>query len=142
MSDLTDYVCPLGNFYRFKNHKNRYKGTISFRNGDVYYGSWQNGVKCCGEMLYADGSTYYGSWLNGQFEGYGIYMCSKYMYEGTFVKGKKHGMGVYTRNGYKYIGEWRDGTFHNNGILYGPESERLLKVLFDRGVFMNMVILK
>ena len=42
-------------------------GKVTFSNGDVYVGNWEDGVKHgYGKYTWADGDTYEGNWYKGE----------------------------------------------------------------------------
>ena len=45
------------------------KGTFFYKNGDVYTGQWEEGMKVRGTYFYSSGIIYVGSFLDNQREG-------------------------------------------------------------------------
>eukprot|EP00984_Skeletonema_dohrnii_P016927 scaffold7611_cov79-Skeletonema_dohrnii-CCMP3373.AAC.2 len=84
------------------------KGTITYDNGDLYKGEFQDtephGV---GKMTYKDGRVCEGTWKSG-----------KIVYEGELVDGKPHGRGKEIHsNGDVYEGEWKNGLRQGKGVF-------------------------
>ena len=80
------------------------KGTITFDNGDVYEGAFQdNEPHGVGKMTYKNGRVCEGIWKDGNID-----------YE---VEMKPHGSGemIYT-SGSMYEGEWKESKRHGKGI--------------------------
>lgn len=65
------------------------EGCYTFTSGNVYTGTWENGVmEGFGKMNYADGSVYEGNWTNNLMNGDGVYIdCEKITWSGIFVNG-------------------------------------------------------
>ena len=72
-------------------HGGTYK--VRWRNGDVYIGEWNDGIK----------------------HGQGTYKCADGVYHGEYKNGKMHGLGTLKIDGVVvYDGEWENGKrIHN-----------------------------
>ena len=88
-------------------------GTYYYKNGDVFAGNWQNGIREGeGCMTYTTNERYIGNYnhslanLEGRYE-----FKNGDLYVGEFKDGVMYGLGVYTyRNGDIYKGKFRKGT--------------------------------
>ena len=93
-------------FFSAGNTKFSGKGTITYDNGDVYDGTFQNSEPHgIGRMIYKDCRVCEGIWKNGKIE-----------YEGDMADGKPYGRGkkIYPE-GDVYEGEWKNGLRHGQG---------------------------
>jgi len=91
---------------------------ISFANGDLYVGNWEDGMQHGqGKYMYANGSTYEGYWRNGKYDGSGqLTVPDGSCYVGYWKEHKKHGVGKFTdANGSSYEGDWKGGIFDGLG---------------------------
>jgi len=125
----------------FKNKKIHGQGTMTHANGDVYVGSFSEGVKSgrggeyrrsngdkvincvfqnnvlkSGKYIFANGDTYEGGFEKWLFSGQGTFTYNrnsdKLHYIGEFVNGMKNGQGCLTyKNGTKEDGLWKDDVF-------------------------------
>jgi hypothetical protein len=93
-------------------------GKASFSNGDLYTGEYvkdqRHGI---GRYEWVDGRVYDGRFEHDQRQGNGIYSWSDgSMYAGDFHEGLRHGSGTFTfTNGSIYTGEWKAGMQHGSG---------------------------
>ncbi|MBF0421744.1 MAG: hypothetical protein HQL73_02005 [Magnetococcales bacterium] len=87
------------------------QGAWHFDNGDIYVGTWINGLKDGqGLYRYASGAWYFGSWSQDLKHGHGVYhFANGWLYEGGWFKGKRNGLGVETSPmGQAKKGQWVD----------------------------------
>lgn len=100
-------------FGLIQNNKKHGDGVLlNTKNGKMYVGTWENGMKHGeGFERFSNQAEYKGSFLNGKAEGYGEYVWPNgESYKGEWVNGMKHGKGEWTgTNSSKYSGEWRFG---------------------------------
>jgi hypothetical protein len=92
------------------------KGSIKFKTGSRYEGSWFNGrVHGRGLMTWDNGSKYEGEWDNGKRSGYGTYFWpDSSKYEGAWQENKRNGYGIFTsKNGIEEKGIWKDDVLVN-----------------------------
>ncbi len=91
---------------------NQGHGIWRFDNGDMYVGSWNNGVKeGQGLYRYAHGAHYFGSWSSDMKHGHGTYQFANgARYDGGWFQGQRHGLGVEIQpNGNHVQGQWHEG---------------------------------
>ena len=98
------------------------KGILYYRNGDHYYGYFQNGKKSkLGIYFFRKKIGYYkGEWEDNKMSGYGIYYLKNknLKYEGQFKNNKKNGVGILTLNdGNKIQGAWINNEFCEIGQI-------------------------
>jgi len=82
----------------------------TFPNGDIYIGSWREGLMDGnGELRYCDGDVYTGHFKNGKREGRGrnVYADGD-EYTGLWANDKFEGRGVY---------KWADGDVYEGEIM-------------------------
>ena len=134
-----------------------YKKSISYENGDEYYGEVSDGLpnglgtyifydgdsytgylvdgifNGVGLYQWVDGETYYGDWLDGYQHGFGEYVMSNGdVYTGDFEYGNITGVGkLEIFNGAYYFGEFKDFLFHGAGEFYYSDGQ------FYSGNFKN-----
>lgn len=136
-------------FGQFWNKKKHGKGILTFKNGDVYKGDFEedemegygeyksvNGEKYIGEFkkgkrngrgtLKIKGvGIYEGNWENGYQEGYGEFLWDNGdKYKGNYKQGQKCGKGVFESSNKKYEGEWKNDLKDGKGILYLNDGEK------------------
>lgn len=72
-------------------------GTMYYNDGNMYDGSWGNGLPDGnGTMTYANGDTYNGHWKNGKRDGYGTYTWQdNRKYAGYYKNDMRDGEGEY-----------------------------------------------
>ena len=73
-------------------------GTLTWDDGDMYIGEFENDEKTRGTFNWKGGDSYTGEWKNSLMHGYGTY---------TY------------RNGRKYEGQWDGGYKEGFGMLRG-----------------------
>lgn len=89
-------------------------GTYCFADGDIYQGSYVNGIKSgSGVYAFADGDAYEGcSFRRDTFILWIIDFCI-----GDYENDKQHGTGTYiTASGAKYTGSYYFGKMHGKGL--------------------------
>ena len=100
------------------------KGTLTWRNGDVYTGSFaEDKLHGIGELLCSDGSRYKGRWKEGYKHGKGEYSWANgNYYVGNWKEGRLHGSGtkVWGDGRYSYEGTWKKGVMHGIGTFCFP----------------------
>ena len=105
-----------GVYYGNWNNKREGHGKMTWRNGNIYEGGWKDDLQHGrGWMTYSDGSRYNGEWVMGQRHGKGeMNWIDGGPYGGTYYQGdwrndKKEGRGL-LRDRYEgtYNGDWRD----------------------------------
>ena len=76
--------------------------------------------KCQGSWTWKNGDKYYGDWQNGRRTGKGTYTWAEGgKYTGEFKDESLHGQGTHiTAAGSKYVGEFKDDAYNGRGILY------------------------
>jgi hypothetical protein len=97
------------NFVDLPDGKHKYK----YKNGDLYYGDWKDGMMHGrGTLTVAlSGVLYEGKFLYNEFDGKGVYVCSNgNIYKGGFKNGYRHGNGkVDFVDGTSMKGTWNHG---------------------------------
>ncbi|WP_445747277.1 MORN repeat-containing protein [Polaribacter sp.] len=92
-------------------------GTFYYDNGDLYVGTWRNGLKeGNGYYYWKSGNVYCGEFKQGSFEGFGSIMygidANFECYIGTWKNGIKQGKGTYVFRDGKYTeGNWINGKY-------------------------------
>ena len=115
--------------YRVDNNIPHGRGILIYKNGDKYYGNFENGKKNKIGIYYfkSNGAKYKGEWENNKMSGYGIYYYPNgTIYEGYFKDNKRHGYGILTTSkGDIYKTIWNEGNVsdygsikYNDGKLY------------------------
>jgi hypothetical protein len=98
-------------------------GKMTWKNGNIYQGDWKDNLQHGrGLMTYWDGSRYNGEWIMGQRHGKGeMNWIDGERYGGTYYKGdwrndKREGKGL-LRDKYEgtYEGDWRDDRAEGSG---------------------------
>ena len=93
-------------------------GKTTWRNGDIHFGMYENGVSSGhGEWNDANGDIYVGAWKYGEYHGEGTWTgVNGDKYVGAYKDGKRDGQGTYTwADGDKYVGAWKDGKSNGKG---------------------------
>jgi hypothetical protein len=88
-------------------------GTYYYKNGDVFAGNWNNGIReGSGTMTYITRERYTGNYTQSLANHLGKYEFKNGdVYTGEFKMGKIHGSGVYSySDGSIYTGKFRNGT--------------------------------
>lgn len=91
-------------------------GTETFDNGDIYKGTFKDGIKHGkGKLTTRNNRSYEGDWENDKPHGFGINTFPNgKIYTGNFYKGKPVGDGQWTyTDGRIYNGTWVNGAFLN-----------------------------
>ena len=87
-------------------------GTMTYKNGDYYSGTWRNDLPTgtYGKYNWADGTMYLGTWINGQANGEGLLKKGNYSYSGNFINSKPSGNGSEKGiDGSDFDGTFQDG---------------------------------
>lgn len=142
---LDEHVDSAGFLYRGQTHNDTAhgRGIALFPHGDVYDGTWAQGMPHgygvyayangdgyigqissgkrhgSGACRFVNGGTYIGDWENDVIEGTGTFFYEdKSCYKGQFVHGKRHGIGscLYA-NGGSYEGEWKNDNRHGHAVF-------------------------
>lgn len=124
---VTVFDSTSGNKYigDIKANKIEGLGRMEYSNGDIYKGSWQNGMRCGkGEIRYANRDVYKGFWKNDKRHGKGILDLASYdRYDGHFQNDMIEGKGVYLGgNGSKYEGYFFKNQRCGTGIAISPDK--------------------
>lgn len=95
-------------------------GKAEYKNGDVYKGYWNRGLRSGqGVLIYENGTEWTGEFKDDKFwDGKGYTYSNDAVYEGEWKNGKKHGSGKLVWNdGGEWIGEFKDGKrWNGSGI--------------------------
>ena len=105
-------------------------GELRYKNGSVYSGQWERGMKWGhGKMVYASENYYEGNWENNKRNGHGEmhWLSSNERYSGNWKDNLQHGFGTHIwldnssnnkllRN--RYVGYWANGLRHGKGTFY------------------------
>ena len=103
---------------------------VKLSNDFKYKGSWKKGrFHGNGTLKYKNGSLYRGSFLNGAKNGYGTFISiSGFEYHGQWYKGKQTGKGqAHYKNGDIYTGYFLDGLKHGFGEIFTIKDQRNYK---------------
>mgnify|MGYP001214295699 FL=1 len=95
---------------------NKQEGVQTFDNGDIYEGSFKDGLKHGrGTLTTRNNRSYEGDWENDKPHGFGINTFPNgKVYTGNFSNGRPIGDGQWTySDGRKYYGTWINGEFKN-----------------------------
>ena len=113
--DVFDGVVILNNNGEYVPHG---KGKYTWKNGAIYEGEYDHGVKSgLGSYRYPNGTVYRGSWKNGHKSGPGtVTYTNGDSFSGMFADDMKNGKGCYTyaSTGAKLNGEW-----HRGDVIHG-----------------------
>lgn len=113
------------------------EGTMNYTNGDVYKGSFKQGLHDgYGIFAEADGIRYEGDWVNGKRHGKGKTMWSDgHIYEGQYLNNKKDGKGyeVFSDRS-SYEGEYLEDKYNGDGTLTMADGS-IYKGRFVAGLF-------
>ena len=137
------------------------RGILIYKNGDRYYGNFENGEKSKKGIYYfqKEGVKYKGEWKSNKMDGYGVYhYANGTVYEGYFKDNKRNGFGIITtsngdvyqaffengnisefgtiiyKDGRKYHGFMQDYKKNGSGILFFPNGDKY-KGLFKEDNF-------
>ena len=102
-------------------------------------GNCQNGW---GEKAWPNGDMYEGSWKNGLQEGEGTYTWSggKMEYDGTYENGLQNGWGIFTyTNGDQYEGGFKEDEMDGEGTLTYADGGKKYKVVYEEGQLKKKV---
>jgi hypothetical protein len=100
------------------------EGTMTFPDGTVFVGEFNNGEKSgVGKINYADGSVYEGEFAEDAPHGRGKYTTPKGVYNGHLHYGHKQGLGKMTFvSGDVYEGIFNEDRIEGPGILTKPDG--------------------
>ena len=95
---------------------------ITYADGDVYEGKWNNCTDGYGKKTYDNGDVYEGEWKSDKWDGKGkMTWKSGFVYEGQWKDNKREGKGKMTEiyyydfvSGHKYAGNVYEGQWKNN----------------------------
>jgi len=128
----------------WKDGKAEGKLTITYPDGEKYYGELLNGKRNGqGLLIYQNGSKYEGDFKNGIISGNGsLTIANGSKYTGQFENNKFNGRGtfLYADNS-KYIGDFKDNQLHGYGTYYDPNGTVKATGLFENGTFIPEVSL-
>ncbi len=145
---------PDGTVLNYKgcvlNGKPHGKGTMLWRNGEKYVGSWENGKRSgYGIYSFSDGSEadrYEGHWANDEFSGQGsLFWRDGSNYIGQFSSGLRDGHGVFTFTkdstyDHYYIGEWKEGARNGTGMEFSKVDIQILNFFLVLPSLMNNAV--
>ena len=110
------------------------RGILIYKNGDKYYGNFENGKKSRIGIYYfkKNGAKYKGEFKENKMDGYGkYYYPNGTVYEGYFKENKRHGFGILTTSkGDVYKTFWKEGDVSDYGKIFykdGKEFEGFIK---------------
>ena len=113
------------------------KATVQYPNGDVYEGTFKNGVRDGeGTYTYVDGTKYEGTWKNNMKHGRGVMKYGTVAeYKGDFENGKRDGEGVYRilKTNDLYSGSWKNGYKHGYGTFIFNDTKIKIKGEWSNG---------
>ena len=93
------------------------RGLLFYKNGERYYGNFENGKKSkLGIFFFKNSAIYEGEWKDNKMDGYGIYKYKNgIIYEGYFQQNEKQGPGILK----KPNGDYYEGVFNKGNLTYG-----------------------
>ena len=110
------------------------RGILIYKNGDKYYGNFENGKKSKIGIYYfnKNGAKYKGEWQANKMNGYGkYYYPNGTTYEGYFKENKRHGFGILTTSkGDIFKTFWNEGNVSDYGKIFykdGKEYEGFIE---------------
>ena len=96
------------------------QGRMAYVDGGVYEGQWMDDERSGqGRMTYVDGDVYEGQWMDDERSGQGreTYLDRGGVYEGQWLNNKRSGHGIYRyQDGAVYEGQWLNDVFSGHGI--------------------------
>ena len=117
------------------------KGIMTYKNGNVYDGSWKNNTKNGnGVFTWSNGNQYIGDWKNNFRHGYGeMTWIKKKVYKGQWKMGLQNGNGTmkYLNTGIIYEGEWEKAKKHGHGKLLFSNGYIIKSKWFDNEMYEN-----
>lgn len=95
------------------------KGILIFANGNKYEGQFVNNTLGGeGTMTFADGRTAKGHWTDNKMNGQMVYdQPGKGKYTGRMKLDKRHGWGTFEAPDYTYEGTWKDNKMNGVGCM-------------------------
>ena len=111
---------------------------IEFKNGNIYYGNWNDNLKMEGPGKYylkEDNVLAEGFWKNGDLQYARVYLPNGDIYEGEMKNSTFNGKGkLLSANGDIYIGDFLNGEKSGNGkIIFKDQTE--YEGTFEKGEF-------
>ena len=122
------------------------QGTQTFDNGDIYKGTFKDGLKHGkGTLTTRNNRSYEGDWENDKPHGFGINTFPNgKIYTGNFFKGKPVGDGQWTyTDGRIYNGTWVNGAFLNKDNTSEVQEYKFITSVINTiviGVMLSFVI--
>ncbi len=94
-------------------------GTVITKNGNIFFGEWNNSQPINGIEYLKDGGKYLGEFKNRKYDGIGeLFYANRDYYKGDWKEGLYHGKGNFiSTNGIKYTGGWKNGLKDGYGYL-------------------------
>ena len=130
---------------KYKNDE-KSQGTQIFDNGDIYIGTFKDGLKHGkGKLTTRNNRSYEGDWKNDKPHGFGINTFPNgKIYTGNFDKGKPVGDGQWTyADGRIYNGTWINGTFLNKDNTSEVQEYKFITLIINIiviGAMLSFVI--
>lgn len=130
---------------KYKNDE-KSQGTQTFDNGDIYIGTFKDGLKHGkGKLTTRNSRSYEGDWKNDKPHGFGINTFPNgKIYTGNFVEGKPVGDGQWTYvDGRIYNGTWINGTFLNKDNTSEVQEYKFITLIINIiviGAMLSFVI--
>lgn len=103
-------------------------GKESMPNGEVFEGSYVNGIRKEGTHDFPNGTFYVGKYKDRLPNGKGTLIFKNgRKYVGNFVGGSYSGQGsIFLRNGTSYIGEFEGNVYHGKGTMTTREGAKFI----------------
>ncbi|XP_066476722.1 MORN repeat-containing protein 4 isoform X2 [Tiliqua scincoides] len=104
-------------------------GQLTFADGSVYLGHFENGLfNGCGVLTFADGSRYEGEFVQGKFNGVGVFTrYDNMIFEGEFKGGRVDGFGLLTFPDGSHGIPRNEGFFENNKLLRQEKCQSVVQ---------------
>jgi hypothetical protein len=119
------------------------KGVYTFKDGEVYNGTFKDGqFDGKGTYTYKSGAKYVGEFVAGKRHGQGTYTYpTGDIYTGDFVNGVPEGKGVYTfATGDRYEGEFKNGERNGQGVYIFASGTRQTGIFEDNELIEEISI--
>ena len=123
----------MGSFVKEQQHG---LGTMTWRDGQKYEGTWDEGMKSGhGLLTQRSGESYKGSFFSDQIEGEGVYQfVDGTVYTGTWKDGKQNGQcRMDSPAGDWEEVNWVNGKRHGDGILYKIAKDAYFRQIWSHG---------
>lgn len=105
------------------------KAKFSWPNNDLFEGSFDNGHRKSGRLVFANGSYYEGEFFSpeGSYGGHGKLVTFMVTYDGDFRDGTFHGQGCLKKNNGLVIfdGTWKDGKALREDVMIAIPNDLL-----------------